>query len=297
MSTDTVSILGIRVSAAPKEAILEEIENGYFSGQKPARIPGENPPKPLVIVTPNPEQIMAARVDSRLGRILNRADVALPDGIGVVWAARILGPATGTPAISRRVSGVDFMVDLVVLAEKRSVKTALIGGRDGVALNSVECLCHRYPTLDAWGEDGADLGMSGGSLTIGGRPHAAAEYVARLASEIVESGTGLVFVGLGAPKQEYLMEMLAAELTRRRYPRVVLMAVGGSFDLISGRIPRAPGVARRLGLEWLWRLSREPSRVGRQTALPRFVVRVLATKLGIGASPSNGRAADTGSGE
>lgn len=213
MSLNTGKILGISITTNSKKEILEYIQK-YLS------FPQE---KPLIIVTPNAEQLVYAQRDKHFASILNRADVAIPDGFPV---ARIL--------VVERIPGVEFMEDLVQLAAKRHVPIRLIGGRGGVAVRAFECLREKYPGLET-------------------SQHA-----------------GIIFVGLGAPKQEYFIEELRTQNSELKHP-LVLMAVGGSFDILSGRIPRAPLFIRSIGFEWAWRLFLEPWRLKRQLSLLKFL--------------------------
>jgi N-acetylglucosaminyldiphosphoundecaprenol N-acetyl-beta-D-mannosaminyltransferase len=256
--------------------------------------------KPLMIVTPNPEQVVRAQTDKRFAEILNRADIAIPDGIGLVWAMRLLN---GKQKVER-IPGVELMEDLVLMAVKRGYPIACIGGRGGAAGAALSCLQRRYPGLAGWAEEPDNTTNSKyyqyyqSSNTING---AYDPYLREIAQKILKTTTRLVFVGLGAPKQEYFIEKLTMSLRDRsdreaisqndmRSPRsvasgdlprddkgrgVVLMSVGGAFDMIAGRIPRAPYVVRSMGLEWLWRLVREPWRWRRQRALLKFIWLVI----------------------
>lgn len=243
MSLHTVKILGISITISPKKEILEHIEKSLK--------------KPLVIVTPNPEQIVLAQHDKQFAIILNKADVAIPDGIGVALVAGVA-----------RVAGVELMEDLVGVAAKQSLPVALIGGRGDLAVKTFECLQAKYPGLNGWAIEPEQLQMQ------------------EIAKKIEKTGIGMVFVGLGAPKQELFIEQLVHRLEFIVHSKssqksmnhelstvnhIVFMSVGGSFDIIAGRTPRAPGIMRSMGLEWLWRLALEPWRLRRQLALVKFV--------------------------
>lgn len=236
MGLHAVKILGITITTSSKKDILEYMEKSLG--------------KPLVIVTPNAEQIVLAHTDSTFKKLLNRADIAIPDGFPV---ARLLHIP--------RIPGVELMEDLIAIAVKRRIGVALIGGYGNVAVNAFECLSRRWPGLRGWG-----LALPAIQLD---KLDQLDELVKFVSNKIQTTGVGMVFVGLGAPKQEYFIDRLA-----RRTP-AIYMSVGGSFDIISGRTPRAPGFLRTLGLEWLWRLVREPWRISRQLALIKFVWLVL----------------------
>lgn len=250
MRLNAVKILGIFITNDAKEKILEEIKK-YLSHRPSQK------GKPLIIVTPNPEQIVLAQKNSRFAEILNRADIAIPDGGRLVWASKVLDQG----AIPARIPGVEFMEELITVASGQSLTVGLIGGRGGVAVEAFECLQKKHSGLRGWGDERIDLDT--------------------IAKRIIKSNTRMVFVGLGAPKQEYFIESLSYHLSRVAYHPIVLMSVGGSFDIIAGRIPRAPLVIRSMGFEYIWRLLRQPWRVGRQLALVRFLLLVFLRKFSV----------------
>lgn len=243
MGLNAVKILKITVTNSSKKEILEEIQKYLTKNPK-------NDKKPLIIFTPNTEQLVLADKNSDFRAVLNRADISLPDANGVVWASRILT----TNPIAQPIPGVEFIESLTETAQKLHVPVGLIGGYGNVAVNSLECLQKKYPGLVGWGDECTDEEI--------------------LARKIKERNTKIVFVALGPPKQEYFIEAIARKLNN-----VVLMSVGGSFDIISGRLPRAPGFMRAIGFEWLWRLILEPWRIFRQLALVEFIWLVLREKL------------------
>jgi len=269
-------ILEITFIFSPQKKVLEEIKKYLFLYTQNRKQKAENSIKPLVVVTPNPEQVVYAHRHSSFMEMLNRADVSLPDGIGIVYASRFLPnhDAMGKKRIlERRIAGSEFMLDLVALAAKNRVRIGLIGGFDGLAVEALERLQHTYPRLEGWATDGPVMTVvADGAVTVQDEQE---EYLTALADRIRKQNTGLVFVGLGAPKQEYLIERLT---TKTGGPRV-FMAVGGSLDYIAGRVQRAPVFIRLIGFEWFWRLLREPWRLKRQTALIRFVWLVIRAAI------------------
>jgi N-acetylglucosaminyldiphosphoundecaprenol N-acetyl-beta-D-mannosaminyltransferase len=274
MSLNSQKILGVKVTTDKREIILEDIEEGLDIFDKSHHTAAAKRKKPRIVVTPNPEQIMYARTHAHFRDMLNRADVALPDGIGLVWAWRFLGFTTSdvtTGEKLERIPGVEFMEDLVQIAAKRGVRIGLIGGFDGLAVKALECLQSAYPGLSGWAEDGPIL--EGADEAVIDRLDGT--FWASLAQKIVKTKTGIVFVGLGAPKQEYFIHRLTEELS----VPVVCMSVGGSFAVFAGRLKRAPLFIRSIGFEWFWRLLQEPWRVHRQLQLFRFVLFVLRTKI------------------
>jgi N-acetylglucosaminyldiphosphoundecaprenol N-acetyl-beta-D-mannosaminyltransferase len=303
MSLDAVKILGINITTNSKSVILEDLQKFIVHGSWFVDKKKKKTKKILTIVTPNPEQVICAQKDSHFQDILNRADIAIPDGIGLVFASRILQGSHAMSHASRImkvIPGIEFMETLVLWAAKRRVPIALIGGRDGLAVKTLDCLSKQHPGLrNSWAEDAPEIEIENHELRIMNygehietknivKNHASIpvatirreRYFERLAETIRDHKTQIIFVGLGAPKQEYFIENLQtiinSQVSGRKSPvPVVLMSVGGSFDEISGRIPRAPQWVGRRGLKWLWRLILQPWRMGRQFALFKFIVLIV----------------------
>ena len=232
-------ILGIEFTDSDLNSILEYIVEKL---QKNEKI--------FYIVTPNPEILIISRKDPDYKNVLNHAEIALPDGVGVLFAGRILGER-----LKERITGVDFMEMLSERLSKRPITVGFLGGRDGVADETAECLKGRYPDLRV-------------------------EFVAGEAPDNLSSiSCDMLFVAFGSPKQE---KWIAENL--QKLPVKCAMGVGGAFDIISGRIPRAPSFVRKLGLEWLYRLIREPWRIKRQFRLLEFVFLVFLEKLSLPAN-------------
>jgi N-acetylglucosaminyldiphosphoundecaprenol N-acetyl-beta-D-mannosaminyltransferase len=259
MRLNAVKVLGISITNVSKNKILEEIQKYLTQHVK-------NDQKPLKIYTPNTEQLVLGKKNPSFGDVLNRADISLPDTVGVAWASKVL---TKKP-IEKPIPGVEFMEDLVAIATGRHVPIGLIGGRSNLAVSALGCLRQKYGLLqDSWAEDGPQIDLPYKSNK---------EYVKEVANHIIDLKTKIVFIAFGPPKQEYFIEDLATALGSYT---AVLMAVGGSFDIISGKLPRAPVWMREIGLEWFWRLILEPWRLRRQLALVEFVWLVIREKLKI----------------
>ncbi|HEX8036274.1 MAG TPA: WecB/TagA/CpsF family glycosyltransferase [Ktedonobacterales bacterium] len=202
------------------------------------------------VVTLNPEMVMAARHDAELREAILRAELVVADGAGVVWAALLGGAALGG-----RVTGVDLLDACAQVAAERGYRLFLLGAAEGVARQAAERLEARYPGLRIAG-------------AFAGSPAVAEQ--SEICARIREAGADIVFVAYGAPAQERWIAR-----TRGDLGAAVAVGVGGAFDFVAGRVPRAPLWMRRLGLEWLYRLWREPWRWRRMLALPRFTVAVL----------------------
>jgi N-acetylglucosaminyldiphosphoundecaprenol N-acetyl-beta-D-mannosaminyltransferase len=186
------------------------------------------------VVTPNPEFLVKAVKDNEFKEILNSADIAIPDGSKLIWASK--------NAIKEKVTGVDLMESLCEVCERKSLTVGLIGGHEKIALRTAECLNKSMPKLKikTWEEPSQDV-----------------------------RHVDVLFVALGMGKQEKWIfnnkNMLEKNGVR------LAMGVGGAFDYISGAVPRAPKFMRNHGLEWLFRLIRQPWRIKRQLALVEFV--------------------------
>ena len=191
------------------------------------------------IVTPNPEIVLRAKKDAALRSMLNKSDLSLADGMGLVWASRILWGEK--KAIKQRVTGVDFMQKfLTAVSYEAPHRVLFLGGKNRVAKGAASVLQKKVPGLSFYALENIQN-----------------RNIDFLIREVIQPDC--VFVGLGSPRQE---EWIHKNLSR--YPTIrVAMGVGGSFDMISGRIPRAPRALRQAGVEWLWRLLREPWRVKR----------------------------------
>lgn len=203
------------------------------------------------IFTLNPEILLLGKKDRNYKKILQSAELALPDGIGLVWLGRIFGMQ-----FKERVAGADFMEKLAGLAEQTGKSIFLLGGENGVAEKTAKILEAKYPDLSivGWLENIDNLtakdqkyGLNKGDLEN--------VYKSRNAALIL-SKADILFVALGAPKQEvWIYDNLP------KLPNVkIAMGVGGAFDFISDKIPRAPKLLREIGLEWMWRLMMEPKK-------------------------------------
>lgn len=204
------------------------------------------------VVTPNPEMVDRARREEPFRTALNGADLVLPDGIGVVYAGKILGrPLKG------RCPGIDFAAGLMAEMAKGGKRLYLLGAKPGVAEQAGRNLEAQYP-----------------GLIICGTHDGYFQEEAPVVAEIKAAGADVVFVCLGFPKQEYWMIRHGPETGAK-----LMAGLGGSLDVFAGVVERAPEKWQRLGLEWLYRLTKEPKRIGRMARLPLFLVSALGAKL------------------
>lgn len=202
------------------------------------------------ICTTNPEFTMIAQRDANFYNVLSRADLCVPDGVGLLWAARRLGQP-----LPERVTGSDGVPRIAERAAREGWRLYLLGAAPGVADKTAHILQARFPGLQI-------AGVYSGSPA----PEDEDDIVARVNG----SDADVLFVAYGAPRQD---KWIARNLPRLNV--AVAMGVGGSFDFIAGVMPRAPVWMQRAGIEWLYRLILQPSRIGRMMRLPRFVLAVL----------------------
>ncbi|TMC14889.1 MAG: WecB/TagA/CpsF family glycosyltransferase [Chloroflexi bacterium] len=237
----SIRVLGVRVDAVDPDSALARIEELVAGG-------GHH-----LVATVNPEFIMRARSDPAFQAVLDSAGLCLPDGWGVIWAARRQGrPLPG------RVPGVDLIPPLAARAARLGWRLFLLGAAPGVAEAAAERLRADYPGLVITGCHAGEAGPEGDEESL---------------RRIAAAGADIVLVAYGAPRQELWIARNLARL-----PAAVGIGVGGAFDFLSGRVRRAPGWMRRLGLEWLFRLAVQPWRARRMAVLPRFALEVLRTR-------------------
>jgi len=205
------------------------------------------------VVTPNPEIVWMSRRNEALRSALNGACLVLPDGIGIVIAARILK----TPLSGGRIPGIEFAETLFLKMAESGGKIFLLGAKPGVAEEAGTRLAEKYPGLDI-------VGAADGYFTDD----------AAVVERINETNPDLLLVCLGAPKQEI---WITDNIGRLNVP--LCAGLGGSLDVFAGRAKRAPVIFQKSGLEWFYRLVREPRRIKRTLKLPLFMLAVAWRRL------------------
>ncbi|HTN42234.1 MAG TPA: WecB/TagA/CpsF family glycosyltransferase [Nitrospiria bacterium] len=206
--------------------------------------------RPGMVIAVNPEKVIKAIKSPVLLDPLREARLLIPDGIGVVMAARLLGLGR-----MKRVPGSELMPAICERAARKGYRVFLFGGGPEVNRDTMDALRRRFPGIQIVG---------------GQHGYLKEEEMPGLIDRINASKAEVLFVALGSPKQEIWMKRYLPRLNIK-----VCQGVGGTFDVLAGRVKRAPAVIRKVHLEWLYRLLSEPRRLVRQTALPRFAVRVL----------------------
>lgn len=238
---DRVGILGAPVDRVSMEDAVK-ILGGFIESRLPH-----------VVVTADSSGLVEAQSDLEFAEILHQADLVTPDSTGVLWAAK----RKALP-IAERVSGVDLVDRLCAMSADKGFKLFFLGAAPGIAEMASERLRLRHPGCNVVG------------TRHGYFPQDSDELVAK---EIAELKPDVLLVAMGIPRQEKFIWR-----TRHIIGAPVAMGVGGSFDVLSGRVRRAPKLLQRLSMEWLWRLAMNPKKWKKARALPRFVWLVLKGK-------------------
>lgn len=232
-------ILGVKVNTENYDELIPKVFQNI-----------EDKKKSLVVAI-NPEKLMKAKEDPELKALLNRAEFQIPDGIGVIIASKL---QKGN--ITSRVTGVDMMDRIVREAARTQKPIFLYGAKPGIADKAAQKLKETYPDLIVAGtQDGYEKDNS------------------KVIDIINAAKPDILFVAMGSPKQEQWIEKHRDELHPTLY-----QGVGGSFDVLAGNVKRAPAIYQRFGVEWLYRLIKEPSRLKRQMNLPKFLLEVFSRK-------------------
>src|SRR3989344_5592938 len=232
MALNRVNILDVPIDAVTEQAAMERIRGFLSDGRQ------------HLVTTPNPEMLVLAHKDGRFRSILSEAGLNLPDGAGLLWAAK----RRGTP-LPARVTGVDFTERLAALAAQTGLRLFLLGAAPGIAERAASYLARKYQGLTVVGAE------SGGKMSRDSRG------IFRLESDEVigrirNAAPDILLAAFGHGRQEGWIVAHLAELPSVK----VAMGIGGTFDYLAGTVPRASGLMRHLGLEWLYRFWREPWR-------------------------------------
>ena len=204
------------------------------------------------VVTPNPEFILAAERDPEFLRVLNGADLVLADGVGVLYSSKILG----TP-LKGRVPGIEFAEDMLACLDQMGGRLYLLGAKPGVAQEAGRRILERYP-----------------DITLCGTHDGYFKDEQAVLLEVAAARPDLLFVCLGAPKQEKWMARWGKHTGAR-----LAIGLGGALDVMAGMVERAPESWRKLGLEWAYRLKKEPQRAGRMAKLPLVLVKAAGKRM------------------
>lgn len=236
-----MDILGVPVTPFSMEEAVSYVMERVHQGQV------------TQVVTANAEIIMMCLQSPEYMDLLQKVELVLPDGAGTVWAGRKLGYR-----VPERVAGYDLFLEILKYASIHGEKIFLFGAAPGIGEAAKAEAEKRYPGVRI-------VGTRNGYFSKEDEP--------AILQEINDSGADILFTALGAPKQEYWLRDHRSDLQP-----VLRMGLGGSFDVLAGHVERAPKWMQDASLEWLFRLYKQPSRIGRMMALPKFVLRVLEAK-------------------
>ena len=242
--TGRLDILDVWVDPVDMERAIARVEQFVEQGDRPH-----------AVYAVNPEKNFSVPKDPTLYETFRGADLLVPDGIGVVMAARILHGVR-----LQRVPGVELMAEICSLAARKGYGVFIYGAREEVSAGAAEELARRYPGLRI-------VGRANGYVKEDGMPG--------LIDRINASGAEILFLALGSPRQENWYARHRNLLSSVK----VCQGIGGTLDTIVGTVKRAPELWCRCNAEWLYRLLSEPKRAGRQKVLPVFAVRVVREKL------------------
>lgn len=241
MAETRIPVLDVMIDAVTMNEAVLIVEN--FIIEKKARL----------VATANAEMVMMAQSDDELASILSKADLVIPDGAGVVWAARYKGHS-----VPERVAGFDLVQEILKKSAQKGYRIYFLGSAPGIAAQAKMWAERQYPGVNITGvRDG----------------YFSTEEDSEIIDEIKLCKPDILLVALGVPKQE---KWLSKNLTQLNIP--VSIGVGGSFDVMAGVTERAPMWMQRANLEWLYRLLSQPKRAMRMLALPRFVLSVVLAK-------------------
>lgn len=237
-----IRILGIKVHRITMADALDTIKRYITSG------------KPHMIVTADASMIARAQDDTDLRDIINDADLVTPDGSGIIKGAKILG----TPLIER-VSGVDLARELCRMSAEDGFSVFFLGAEPGIAESAAENLAKSYPGMKV-------AGIHDGYFKPDNDPE--------IAGLVKKSGAQALLVAMGIPRQEKFIKQYMSDMGIN-----VAIGVGGSFDVFSGKVKRAPVWFQNHGLEWAYRLAKDPSKISKVSVLPKFLMLVYKERL------------------
>ena len=232
-----LEILGIGIDCIDSNEALRQIGQFIASGT------------PHQIVTANAEIIYQANKNEKMKNVINAAQMVTADGSGVVWASRQLGQP-----LAQRVTGIDLVNSICEQSAKDKWKIYILGSAPGVADTAANNIRDRFPGCNI-------VGTHHGYFNE--------QEEAQIIAELEQLQPDVLFVALGAPKQEY---WIADHIQQLNIP--VAMGIGGSMDVLSGNVKRAPKWMQKMSLEWLYRLLIQPTRFKRVLALPKFMLAV-----------------------
>lgn len=241
-----LSIMGVRIDNKTMTETMDIIKKKLHDNEQ------------YIIYTPNTEFVMMCQNDEEFLELMNKSNINIPDGIGLIYASRIKNHP-----LKEKVAGYDLSVNLLKLANEKCLKLFVIGGKPGVAEAAMKNVHEIYPNINIVGTQhgyfkGTHLGKNGHEEEL------------KILEDINKAEPHILFVGFGAKKQEQWIEYNKDKINAK-----IIIGNGGTLDGLAGNVKRAPEIFIKLGLEWFYRLIKEPKRIKRQILLPMFMFKVL----------------------
>ncbi|OLN24131.1 glycosyltransferase [Domibacillus antri] len=232
--------LGVSVSPLTYDQIIQDMKTRIQAGEQ------------STVIAVNPEKVMTAQRDPLVKELINSSTYQIADGVGMIIASKLK-----KGELTERVTGVDMMGRILEMAAAENIGVFFYGAKEETVKKAKEKLEAAIP-----------------GLNVAGYENGYVKDQDALLDKIRQSGAKIVFAALGSPRQELWI--------RENMPKLpdvkVFQGVGGSFDVYSGNVQRAPEMYRKAGLEWLYRLMKEPKRIKRQMALPKFLIAILTSR-------------------
>lgn len=243
---DKLSIMGVRIDNKTMTETMDIIKKKLHNNEQ------------YIIYTPNTEFVMMCQSDEEFSNLMNKSDINIPDGIGLIYASRIK-----KHPLKEKVAGYDLSVNLLKLANEQGLRLFVVGGKPGVAEAAMKKVHENYPAINIVGAQhgyfkGTHLGKNGHEEEL------------KVLEDINKAEPHILFVGFGAKKQEQWIEYNKDKINAK-----IIIGNGGTLDGLAGNVKRAPDIFIKLGLEWFYRLIKEPKRIKRQILLPMFMLKVL----------------------
>lgn len=244
-----IKILGVRINNIDMDEAMKKID-GFFASDELN-----------YIYTPNPEIVMRAGRDEEFKKIINSASLNLCDGIGLMIASKLK-----KKPLKSRVTGYDTSIKILELMNEEGLSLFLLGAKPGIAEKAIERINHDYPNI-------VIAGYSNGYFNGSHNGHASSDEEEVLIQKINDSKADAIFVGMGAGYQEKFIYYNKDKLKTK-----LAIANGGVIDVLAGNVKIAPSFIRKIGMEWLYRLIKEPKRFKRQLDIPKFLMKIIFTK-------------------
>lgn len=244
-----IKILGVRINNVDMDETMNKID-GFFDSDELN-----------YIYTPNPEIVMRAGRNEEFKKIINSASLNLCDGIGLMIASKLK-----KKPLKSRVTGYDTSIKILELMNEKGLSLFLLGAKPGIAEKAIERINRDYPNIII-------AGYNNGYFNGSHNGHASSDEEEALIQKINDSKADAIFVGMGAGYQEKFIYYNKNKLKTK-----LAIANGGVIDVLAGNVKIAPAFIRKIGMEWLYRLIKEPKRFKRQLDIPKFLMKIIFTK-------------------